>query len=127
GPSSALLSGLGAGVAIAAFYVCLQRTTMAAGLWPLVAARGVSATALVGYWLAMPGRLRPTLPAGPILRLVFAAGAIDILANALYVIAVRQGQLGIVATLASLYPASTIMLAHFLIGEPVRPAQAAHL
>jgi drug/metabolite transporter (DMT)-like permease len=39
------------------------------------------------------------------------------IANGLYLAAVRQGQLSLVATLASLYPASTVLLARYVLGE----------
>ena len=39
------------------------------------------------------------------------------IANGLYLAAVRQGQLSLVATLASLYPASTVLLARVVLGE----------
>jgi drug/metabolite transporter (DMT)-like permease len=39
------------------------------------------------------------------------------IANGLYLVAVRQGQLSLVATLASLYPASTVLLARYVLGE----------
>ena len=38
-------------------------------------------------------------------------------ANALYLVATRYGALSIVVTLASLYPASTVMLARIVLGE----------
>jgi drug/metabolite transporter (DMT)-like permease len=46
-----------------------------------------------------------------------ACGALDMVANALYLAAARQGQLGLVATLSSLYPASTVLLARVVLGE----------
>jgi drug/metabolite transporter (DMT)-like permease len=39
------------------------------------------------------------------------------LANSLYIVATRGGPLSVVVTLASLYPASTILLARLVIGE----------
>jgi drug/metabolite transporter (DMT)-like permease len=45
-------------------------------------------------------------------------------ANALYVVAMREGPLGLVATLASLYPASTVLLARVVLGERLRPVQS---
>jgi drug/metabolite transporter (DMT)-like permease len=126
-PPAALLMALGAGVGIAAFYVCLQRTAPAAGLWPLAATRAVSGTAVAAIWLLALGRGRSTVPPPPVLLLALASGALDIAANAFYLLAVRQGQLGIVATLASLYPASTVLLAWLVIGEPIRRIQGVGL
>jgi drug/metabolite transporter (DMT)-like permease len=38
-------------------------------------------------------------------------------ANVLYLLAVRRGDLAVIAVLASLYPAATIMLSFGLLGE----------
>lgn len=46
-----------------------------------------------------------------------AGGSLDMLANVLYLVAVRQGQLSVIATLASLYPASTVLLARVVLRE----------
>jgi drug/metabolite transporter (DMT)-like permease len=55
--------------------------------------------------------------AAPVLRLVVLAGILDMLANALYLIAVRIGPLSVVVTLSSLYPASTVILARIVLRE----------
>jgi drug/metabolite transporter (DMT)-like permease len=53
----------------------------------------------------------------PGLGLAVLCGFIDMLANALYLVAARVGPLSIVVTLSSLYPASTVLLARLVLGE----------
>ena len=53
-----------------------------------------------------------------------ACGALDMVANTLYVLAAGTGPLGLVATLASLYPASTVLLARVVLGERLRGVQS---
>ena len=102
------------GVAIGGFFVCLGRTLAPAGLWPLAVSRSVSVTL---FLTAALFRREPwTIPAVAIAPAV-GCGALDMIANGLYLAAVRQGQLSLVATLASLYPASTVLLARFVLGE----------
>ena len=55
------------------------------------------------------------------------AGVFDVLANAAYVVAVRQGSLGPIATLASLYPASTVLLGRMVWHERLRRVQVVGL
>jgi drug/metabolite transporter (DMT)-like permease len=62
-----------------------------------------------------------------VLPVVVACGALDMLANALYLVAVREGPLGLVATLASLYPASTVLLARVVLRERLQPVQSVGL
>jgi drug/metabolite transporter (DMT)-like permease len=49
----------------------------------------------------------------------------DMAANALYVVATRYGPLSLVVTLASLYPASTVLLARVVLGERLGRVQIA--
>ena len=115
---------LGAGLAIGGFYVCLQRTGPGAGLWPLIAARSFAVCAVGGITVASGRRLVISRDAR---ALTIGAGLCDVLANVLYLLAVRRGLLSVVATLSSLYPASTVILARFVLGERLRLVQAAGL
>ncbi len=105
---------LASGVAIGGFFVALAQTSAAAVMWPLAISRTVSVTAFLTIALAAG---RPAGVPRAALAPALACGALDMVANALYMTAARQGQLGLVATLASLYPASTVLLARIVLGE----------
>jgi drug/metabolite transporter (DMT)-like permease len=62
-----------------------------------------------------------------VLGWVTFAGMGDIAANALYLLAAREGLLTIVAPISALYPVSTVLLALTLDKEKVRPVQIAGL
>ena len=117
GVGLAILSG----VAIGFFFLALARTGAAAGLWPLVAARAVSVSLFLG--LAIAGRQSLRMAARP-LAIVIGCGVVDMAANALYMLATRRGALSAVVTLASLYPASTVLLARVVLGERLSWRQA---
>lgn len=112
--AQAVRIALVSGVAIGGFFVCLGRTAAPAGLWPLAVSRSVSVT--VFLVVAFTTRQSWKVPAAA-LPAAIACGGLDMIANGLYLAAVRQGQLSLVATLASLYPASTVLLAWFILGE----------
>jgi drug/metabolite transporter (DMT)-like permease len=122
GRTVALPLAVVSGVAIGLFFLALARTAPEAGLWPLVTARGVSVTLFLAVALATRASLR--IPNRP-LATVVACGVLDMGANALYVLATQRGILSIVVTLASLYPASTVVLARVVLGEKLTGLQAA--
>jgi drug/metabolite transporter (DMT)-like permease len=97
-----------AGVGFGLVFVFLAHTGDDAGLWPLLAARLVSVPAVL--LLALLTRRSLALPS-PAPAPAFASGLLDMTANALYLAAARSGLLTIVAVVASLYPASTVVLA----------------
>src|SRR5206468_12336809 len=113
---------IASGVAIGIFLVCLQRTRSSAGLWPLVPARVVSVSFFAVAGLIARQKLAPRRESWP---LVAGGGAADLVANLLYLLAVRQGPLSIVATLTSLYPAGTVLLARIVLRERPRVVQLA--
>lgn len=111
---------IASGVAIGIFLVFLGRTGPSAGLWPLVAARAVSVSFFTAGGFITRTKLRPPREWIPIIA---GGGALDMLANILYLLAVRQGPMSIVAALTSLYPATTIILARVVLGERLRLLQ----
>jgi drug/metabolite transporter (DMT)-like permease len=125
GTPGALPTGVGmaliSGVAIGFFLLCLAQTRAEAGMWPVLASRGTSVV-LFGL-AAAAGRRSLRMPG--VLLLTLAGGVIDMTANALYLIAVREGPLSVVVTLASLYPASTVLLARVVLGERLNLRQVA--
>jgi uncharacterized membrane protein len=112
----ALLSGVAVGI----FFLSLARTTTAAGMWPLVAAR-IATLVLFGSLALFAGRT--LLMSRTATATALTGGVLDMAANALYMTAARIGPLSIVVTLASLYPASTVLLARVVLGERLSAIQ----
>jgi drug/metabolite transporter (DMT)-like permease len=116
----ALTAGVGFGV----FFIVLDQTSADAGLWPLVGARLGSLALLGGVVVAGRVSIRP---APGSIGLILWAGVLDMLANVLYLLAVRQGLLAVVSVLAALYPVSTVILAQMHLSERLQRAQLAGL
>jgi len=111
---AALVPAFASGVLIGLFLVCLGRVGAGSSGWPLVAGRG-TATVLAFALLALSrAPLRPPASThAPIL-----GGALtDVTANVLYLLAVQRAPMSVVATLVSLAPATTVVLAQWLLRE----------
>ena len=120
GIAHGLLAALSAGVLIGVFFAALKQSSPTSGLLPLVSAR-LAALVVLGFVACWR---RPPLRVGrDAVWLIVVGGALDILANVLYLLATHVGMLTIAATLTSLYPASTILLARFVLGERLRRIQ----
>jgi drug/metabolite transporter (DMT)-like permease len=119
-------SGLGvallAGVAIGLFLLALAQARPASGLWPLLTAR-LASVALFAV-IAVVGRHSVRMPVR-LGAIAVGGGALDMLANTLYLLAVQIGPLSPVVTLSSLYPASTVLLARAVLGERLSGWQTA--
>ncbi|MCV2491912.1 DMT family transporter [Geodermatophilus sp. YIM 151500] len=122
--SAGLLPALAAGAGFGLFFVLLDRTHPGSGLWPLAGARVASIALVVAVALAVRTALR--VPRS-VLPLVLLAGSADITANALFLLAAQQGQLAVTGVLASLYPASTVLLAQLVLRERLARTQLAGL
>ncbi len=110
----AVLAGLGFGLT----FVFLGHVSGDTGLWPLVASRMCSLLLLGVVMVAVPARrARPgTMP----YRLALAAGAGDVAANGLFLLAASRGLLSLVSVIAAMYPASTVGLARVVLQERLR-------
>lgn len=113
-------AGLGHGVIAGAFFggyfIALARATEASGMWPLLASRGLSVLLLAGAglvarreWLRQPG--------GRVGLAVVGVGVLDMVGNIGYLLAAQRASIVVVAVVASLYPAVTVVLARFVYHE----------
>jgi drug/metabolite transporter (DMT)-like permease len=90
-------------------------------LWTVVLGRAV-AVPVVGGLVLFSG---VAMPRGGDLRVLCAAGVVDLSATALYGLANTHGALSIVSVVGSLYPIATVVLARGILHERVRAVQAA--
>ena len=119
----ALLAGVGFGV----YFVALKMAGSAGIIWPMATARIGSLTVCSAMLLGLrfqPGeevRVRFTRRA---VGWALSTALLDTSGNLLFLAATRAGRLDVAAVLASLYPASTILLAALALGERPTRRQA---
>jgi uncharacterized membrane protein len=111
-----LLAGLGFGL----FFICIDHVSEEAIFWPLVSARLASIT-IMGVGLA--ARRQLVLPPRRQVILIVLAGILDITGNTFFALASKIGRLDVSAVLASMYPASTVLLARCILKERLRRRQ----
>ncbi|WP_433243896.1 EamA family transporter [Streptosporangium sp. CA-135522] len=115
-----ILTSLAAGAGFGGFFVLLAQAPQDSGMWPLLCARLASITLIALLALVTRRTLRPGRGA---LHIIVAAGALDMVANVLFMLAQQRGMLSLVAVLVSLYPASTLLLARRVLGERLNAVQ----
>lgn len=113
-----------AGVCFGTFFVLLDRAGDESGLWPLLSGRTVASVAVVAVAVALR---RLCLPPVHTLGLACVPGVLDVVANVCFLLATRRGLLALVAVLAALYPAATVLLARVVLHERYSKVQAAGL
>lgn len=113
---------VGVGACFGSLFVCLERADGDSGMWPLLVMRIVSVPMLAVLLLRRRSGERGGDRRSLVLSLV--AGTFDMGANVLYLLAVREGMLSLVAVVASLYPAATVALAAGVDDERVSRPQA---
>jgi drug/metabolite transporter (DMT)-like permease len=130
GPAAGRPRGLGlaalAGIGFGGFYILISRARTDAVFWPLAASQFITlVTVLVFAWADALARRdgfgRVQLRVVPLMLL---AGLLDAGGNAFFLLAEHAGRLDVAAVLASLYPASTVVLARVMLKEQVSRGQA---
>jgi drug/metabolite transporter (DMT)-like permease len=113
----AVLAGVGFGI----YFVALKMAGVAGVIWPMATARmgSLSVCVLILVVMALRGqrgeaRAKMTRAA---VGWSLAAAVLDTSGNLLFIAATRAGRLDVAAVLASLYPASTILLAAWMLRE----------
>ncbi len=114
-----------AGVGFGIYFVALKMAGVAGVIWPMATARigslSICSLILVGLSLSpktskaseiAKGRLTRTA-----VRWALTTALLDTSGNLLFIAATRAGRLDVAAVLASLYPASTILLAAWMLSE----------
>ena len=111
-----VLAGLGFGVLFAA----LGQVPDNAGLWPLSLTQLASVPVVVLLAWALRA---PWVPRGRTVRWALLAGLLGAAATGAFLLASQRGYLSVAGVLASLYPATTVLLAALLLRERIHRAQ----
>jgi drug/metabolite transporter (DMT)-like permease len=112
---------IAAGVGFGIYFVALKMAGTAGVVWPMATARMGSLSVCTLLLLGMSFSAKPEVARGRLTRLAmgWALGAalLDTSGNLLFIAATRAGRLDVASVLASLYPASTILLAAWMLRE----------
>ena len=114
--------GLLGGLAIGGFSVCIGQLSGAGAFGPLVLVRLIEGgiVALVIILGRQPWRMPITT-----LRWVLVVGLLDMAGNGAFILAAQAGALAIAATVSSLYPVGTVILAIAVLHERLTRSHAA--
>jgi drug/metabolite transporter (DMT)-like permease len=124
--ASTMILAIGAGAGFGVYFVALKMAGAAGIAWPMASARvgSLATCAVLLLVLTATARRRPGVSAiarGRLTRRAvlwaLSTAALDTSGNLLFLSATRAGRLDVAAVLASMYPASTILLAAWVLKE----------
>jgi len=117
-----LVLGLLTGIGFGGLLIGLAQLSDDAGFLPLIPTR-IAGVAILG---AIALATRRSLRIAPGVRPpVIAAGSLGIVGNGVFILAAREGPLALIAVLASLFPAATVILARVVLHEHLSPQRVA--
>jgi drug/metabolite transporter (DMT)-like permease len=118
---STLLLAIVAGAGFGLYFVAVKHAGAAGILWPMATARmgSITTCSLFALVMAMTNRKNraPITLTKPAVLWALSTALLDTCGNLLFLSATRAGRLDIAAVLASLYPATTILLAGLVLKE----------
>lgn len=120
GPPKGIGLAVLAGCGFGCFFILISRVSPGATFWPLAVARLTSVSLMLIVTRLRRGQM---LPGMRVALLVVAAGVLDALGNAFFVLAAHSGRLDVATILSSFYPAATVVLAAFVLRERVTRIQ----
>ena len=124
GLADGLTDGVLAGLSFGLLFAALGQIPASAGLWPLTLTQAVSVPVVI----LLASLLRAAwVPRGRPVRWALLAGPIGAVATGAFLLASQRGYLTVAGVLASLYPATTVLLAALVLRERVHRAQGVGL
>jgi drug/metabolite transporter (DMT)-like permease len=115
-PTQELALGIGSGIGFGVVLILFSESATDSGMWPLLIARCAAVPMLAALAFALGRSVR--VPGADLVP-VAGAGLFDVGANAMVLLAVRRGLLSLVAPVAALYPATTVVLARIILHEKI--------
>lgn len=119
----ALLLSAGAGIAIGLFLTALGIAPDGSGVWAATLSRWWSTLGMIVVTIILLSRSGVAAWRPYPWIYAIGAGSLDAVANGVFQLAAQRGELAVVAVIGSLYPATTLLIAHFLLKERMSRGQ----